>query len=82
MPKFRVPSDPDNPTFDDTFEVNTRQWMTSSKADRLEWQRRRNAAAKVAKTNQDARAEAWAERKIAEGEARREAKRQDGEQRP
>lgn len=49
---FRVPSNPQHPTFDDTFNVGFFQWLTSKKPDRLEWQRRRNAAAKLAQRNQ------------------------------
>ncbi len=41
---FKVPSDPDNPSYDDTFTVSFWRWLTSSKADRGEWRRRKNAA--------------------------------------
>ncbi|GAA3765610.1 hypothetical protein [Micromonospora maritima] len=60
---FRVPSDPNRPTFDHTFQVGFFRWLTSKKPERLEWQRRRNAAAGVARQNQVA----WA----AEQERRR-----------
>lgn len=53
---FRVPSNPDSPTFDDTFKVSFGRWLTSKKTDRHEWARRRNAAAKLAAQNQVARA--------------------------
>lgn len=49
---FRVPVDGDNPTFDDTFKVGLGKWLTSSAAERKEWARRRNAAARLARTNQ------------------------------
>ena len=52
---FRVPVDGDNPTFDDTFKVGFGKWLTSSAAERKEWARRRNAAARLARTNQLAR---------------------------
>jgi len=52
---FRVPTDPDRPTFDQTTKVSFWQWFTSSKPDRKEWQRRRNAGAKLAAANQKAR---------------------------
>ena len=68
---FRVPSDPHNPSFDATFKVGFWRWLLSNKHDRVEWMRRRNAAAKLAQRNQAERAKAWAERKIAEKEARR-----------
>jgi hypothetical protein len=67
---FRVPTNPDNPTFDNTFKVGFVRWLTSSKTDRGEWARRRNAAAKTAETNQNARFDAWADEKIAEGSDR------------
>jgi hypothetical protein len=51
---FRVPADPANPTFDETTKVSFWQWFTSSKADRKEWQRRRNAGAKLADANRKA----------------------------
>lgn len=60
---FRVPSDADTPTFDQTFKVGFWRWLTSSGTDRKEWGRRRNAAAKLARANQDARMAAWVERK-------------------
>lgn len=41
---FKVPNDPQNPTYDDAFTVSFWQWLTSSAADRKEWQRRKNAA--------------------------------------
>ena len=68
---FRVPADPTNPSFDHTFKVGFFGLLRSSKADRAEWARRRNAAAKLAEQHQNARAEAWAERKRAEHEERK-----------
>lgn len=41
---MRVPTDSDNPTYDSTFKVGFMRWLTSSKAERNEWTRRRNAA--------------------------------------
>ena len=52
---FRVPSDPNQPTFDHTFKVSFVRWLTSKGPERKEWMRRRNAAAKVAYRNQEDR---------------------------
>lgn len=54
---FRVPSDPVRPTFDQTEKVGFFRWLTSGKDERREWMRRRNAAAEVARVNQNRRAE-------------------------
>lgn len=62
---FRVPSNADAPTFDDTFKVGFFRWLSSKGVERIEWQRRRNMAAQTAAANQRARAEAFAQRKIA-----------------
>lgn len=51
---FRVPSDPNQPTFDHTFKVGFVRWLSSKPAERKEWMRRRNAAARVAQVNQQA----------------------------
>lgn len=63
---FRVPSDPQHPTFDQTFNVGFWRWLLSKKHDRVEWARRRNTAAQLARINQNERARQWAERKQAE----------------
>lgn len=62
---MRVPADPDNPTFDDTFDVSFGRWFRSTAAERKEWTRRRNAAAKLARDNQQQRIDAWAAEKQA-----------------
>lgn len=54
---FRVPANPDAPTFDDTFKVGFWRWLATSfskngAADRHEWMRRRNAATRTARDNQ------------------------------
>lgn len=49
---FRVPANPDNPTFNNTIKIGLWRWLTSSAADRKEWARRRNVAAKTAQANQ------------------------------
>jgi hypothetical protein len=59
---FRVPSDPTRPTFDQTFNVGFWRWLTSSKADRAEWERRRNEAAELARQGQADRIDDWADR--------------------
>lgn len=41
---MRVPSDPDNPSYDHTFRVGFWRWFTSKSHERKEWTRRRNAA--------------------------------------
>lgn len=71
---MRVPSDADNPTFDQTFNVGFTQWLTSKAAERKEWARRRNAAAQTAARNQNQRAKEWADRKQAERDAKRKRK--------
>jgi hypothetical protein len=68
---FRVPTNLDHPTFDHTFKVGFIRWLKSTKAEREEWQRRRNAAAAKAKEGQDTRMEERTERKITEQEARK-----------
>lgn len=62
---FRVPRDAAQPTFDSTIKIGFWKWLSSSKADRTEWARRRNAAAKFAATNQAASGQAWLENKAA-----------------
>lgn len=69
---MRVPRDPQNPTFDDTEKIGLVRWLTSSGADRKEWVRRRNAAAQAARSNTNARAQQWADRKEAERRERRQ----------
>jgi hypothetical protein len=59
---FRVPIDSRNPSFDRALKVGFWRWLTSSKAQRAEWQRRRNAAAEAARQGQNARAQEWADR--------------------
>lgn len=57
---FRVPSSHANPTFDETFNVGFFRWLTSRSADRHEWTRRRNAAARLAAANQRRRLREYA----------------------
>jgi ferric-dicitrate binding protein FerR (iron transport regulator) len=52
---FRVPVDPENPTFDQTERITFRRWLTSTAEERREWTRRRNAAAKLAQANREAK---------------------------
>jgi hypothetical protein len=70
---MRVPSSADNPTYDETFKVGFWRWLTSSKADRVEWARRRNAATVAAG---DARVERVRER----GEQKMQAARDEYDQ--
>lgn len=67
---FRVPLNPDYPTFDQTEKIGFVRWLTSGKAERVEWARRRNAAAQLARTNQVARGQEWVDRKQAERDGR------------
>ena len=67
---FRVPTSADQPSFDHTEKISFMRWFTSSKAERLEWARRRNAAAKLAADNTNARVADWADRKRAERDGR------------
>jgi hypothetical protein len=74
---FRVPVDPNAPTFDSTFKVGFWRWLGTSfskagAAERHEWRRRRDLAAKVAERNQRARLDA----RRAEAAARLQARRQ------
>lgn len=59
---FRVPNSAEAPTFDSTFKVGFVQWLTSKGPERREWMRRRNAAAQVARANQNAKAAEWRQR--------------------
>lgn len=69
---FKVPTDADNPSYDSTFTVSFRQWLTSSAADRKEWQRRKNAAIATSRSVRAARARAeQAGQKAAEAKERR-----------
>lgn len=56
---FKVPSDPDAPSFDQTYTVGFMRWLTSSAADRREWRIRRDIAnrlrAERARVARDAR---------------------------
>ena len=52
---FRVPNDAARPSFDDTTKVGFFGWLKSSKAERREWRRRRDAAAQLARRDQNAR---------------------------
>lgn len=44
---FRVPSDAEVPTFDQTFKVGFFRWLTSSGTDRREWTTRRMTATRL-----------------------------------
>lgn len=68
---FRVPVDPNAPTFDEVFKVGFWRWLTSGKVERNEWFRRRQAAVKTASANQRVRIDTWAERKRRESESRK-----------
>ncbi len=74
---FRVPADPRNPTFDAVIKVGFWRWLTSSKAGRREWRRRRDLAARTAGANQRVRAQAAADAARAR-HAERKARRDDG----
>jgi hypothetical protein len=75
---FRVPRDPNAPTFDETFKVGFWRWLGSKAKDRHEWRRRRDLAAKVAERNQVAQADEWQaefQQRRAEAKQAREAQR-------
>lgn len=78
---MRVPSDPNNPTYDSTFNVGFWRWLTSSKDERKEWARRRNAAiptsGSIRKLKQ---ADEWAGRKQDEKDVQRRARREHRQQ--
>lgn len=52
---FRVPSDPNHPTFDHTHKVSFWQWLTSSAQQRRQWRTLRDAAAQAQVNQADAR---------------------------
>lgn len=56
---FRVPVNSDRPTYDRTFKVSFGRWLLSTRWERREWRRRRDAAARLAASNQQQR---WNER--------------------
>lgn len=58
---FRVPSDERHPSYDATVKVSFWRWLTSNKYERLEWQRRRRAAAALAAHNQRQRLRDYAQ---------------------
>lgn len=65
---FKVPNDPRNPTYDNTRTIGFWQWLTSSKADRSEWRRRRDAATHTTRTARTLHAyERHAEARVQEG---------------
>ncbi len=68
---MRVPVSAEHPSFDYTTKIGFWRWLTSSAADRKEWARRRNAAAKTAQGNQQQRAEDHNARRQAELKGRR-----------
>jgi hypothetical protein len=68
MVTMRIPNDPMQPTFDQTFRVGFWAWLTSSADDRREWARRRNVAANTARLNQNTQVGEWADRKRRERE--------------
>lgn len=69
---MRVPTDPDNPTYDQTFKVGFWRWLTSSASERKEWARRRNAAIPTSRSiRKIEQAGDWAQRKQDERDARR-----------
>lgn len=72
---FRVPSDRDAPTFDDTFKIGFFRWLVSKSADRKEWTRRRNAATTAWQQRKEADIHQWRDEKVAEHEAKQQAKR-------
>lgn len=71
---FRVPKDADNPTFDDTFKVSLWRHLTSTGAERKEWVRRRNAAARLPGENKRRRAAARLEEAQARARQQRETR--------
>jgi len=74
MTVFRVPSDPIRPSFDEVEHVGFWHWLFSSSSARKEWQRRRNVAAQTAQQGQEARLDAWHDRRVAETQAKHAAR--------
>lgn len=52
---FRVPSDPQHPTFEHTHKVSFWQWLTSSAKQRHHWRALRDAAVQARVDQADAR---------------------------
>jgi len=81
---FRVPNSAEAPTFDATTTISFWRWLTSSRAERDEWMRRRNVASKLALQNQAERGnqarERWAVQKQEIRKAVQEQRRQEREQ--
>lgn len=57
-----VPVDPQSPTWDRTVKIGFRQWLTSSKRQRQEWYRLRQAAARAQTLTWEAEGRERAER--------------------
>lgn len=75
---FKVPRDPQNPSYDDTFTVGFWKWLTSSGNDRKEWQRRKNAAIHTSRSVRYTQGKAEeASQKADEARARKEARRSE-----
>lgn len=72
---FRVPTDPNNPTYDSTYKVSFWEWLTSTKRERQLWRIRRDAAARLAARNQQRR---WNDR-LDPGRHREPDDEQDGD---
>lgn len=51
---FRVPINPEFPSFDETEKIGFARWLFSTRAERKEWIRLRTDAAKRAQRNQEA----------------------------
>lgn len=78
---MRVPADPNNPTYDNTFNVGFWRWLTSNAAERKEWARRRNAATRTGNVARKLdQAYNWAGEKQAEADARRQQRRRQRHQ--
>jgi hypothetical protein len=73
---FCVPVNAARPTFAETVKVGVFHWLTSSRADRQEWARRRKAAAQAARVHHNATAgQAIAQSMIGRKAAAQQARR-------
>lgn len=60
LPMWTVPRNAEDPSYDDAEKIGFWRWLTSSKADRTEWVRRRKIA-------DEKKREAWKQAKDDEG---------------
>lgn len=63
---FKVPTNRANPTFHQTEKIGFWSWLTSNKLQRSVWRALRDAATVARMNEQQAKAQAWHDRKMEE----------------